>query len=300
MGFGTLICVATGDPGLSVIAALLAMGTIGAQSARNPASPRLNSVQMCLVMLPFTAGSLLSVLPLMRWILLLAPMYLVGMLSITRQLHEDYLASLQARIENRDRALHCPLTGLPNRACFDESLKAALKRTAKYGRLLLIMFLDLDGFKAVNDEFGHAAGDALLVQVARRLQVWSRSESLAARLGGDEFAVLLSTDDSEQAELDAQELINSLRYPYNLGFSREICIGVSIGLASNAPGMDAATLTLEADMALYDAKRSGKGMFRWSGEAALLVDRRRPEPMSGEGRGATPPPGRQCVTARSR
>jgi diguanylate cyclase (GGDEF)-like protein len=271
LGWGTLCCLSTSDPGLSVIAALLAMGTIGAQAARNPGSPRLNCLQMCLIMVPFMAGALLSKIPLMDWILLLAPMYLAGMISITRQLHEDYVALLISRTKDRDRSLHCPLTNLPNRACMDEALKATLRTAHRDGRTLLIMYLDLDGFKAVNDKFGHAAGDALLVQVAGRLRIWSQSQSFVARLGGDEFAILLSTDDPQKAESEAQTLIDSLGCSYDLGANCEARIGVSIGLASSAPNMDAGTLTLHADTALYEAKRDGKGLFRWYNKPPLFV-----------------------------
>jgi diguanylate cyclase (GGDEF)-like protein len=263
LGFGTLFCLSTNDPGLSVIAALLAMGTIGAQASRSPGSPRLNTVQMCAIILPFTLGAFFSKFPLMDWILALLPMYLAAMISITRQLHEDYAALLVSRIENQRRSLRCSLTGLPNRLCFDESLQATVKTRLMGGRPLLVMCLDLDGFKSINDRFGHPAGDALLVEVARRLQIWAESKSFVARMGGDEFAILLATDDCRQAEIDAQTLIDSLGRPYDLGLRGDARIGASIGLASSAPDMEPATLMLQADTALYEAKRAGKGRFRW-------------------------------------
>ena len=275
LGFGAFSCLSTSDPGLSVIAALLAMGTIGALAARSPGSPRLNSTQTCLIILPFTMGALVSKIPLMDWILALAPMYLAAMISITWQLHADYIALLVSRTDNRHRSLRCALTGLPNRPCFDASLKSALKNREAIGRPLLIMCLDLDGFKAVNDKFGHAAGDALLIQVAQRLQIWSDHQCFVARLGGDEFAVLLATDDRQKAESEAQTLIDSIRCPYDLGLSCEAWIGVSIGLASSATDMNPATLMVHADAALYEAKRAGKGDFRWHTNSALFADQRR-------------------------
>jgi diguanylate cyclase (GGDEF)-like protein len=275
LGLGTLFCLSTNDPGLSVIAALLAMGTIGAQASRSPGSPRLNTVHMSAIVLPFMFGALFSRLPLMDWTLALLPIYLAAMMSITRQLHEDYAALLVSRIENQRRSLRCSLTGLPNRLCFDESLEATVKTRLMDGRPLLVMCLDLDGFKSVNDRFGHPAGDALLVEVARRLRVWAESQSFVARMGGDEFAILLATDDCRQAEIDAQTLIDSLGRPYDLGLRGDARIGASIGLASSAPDMEPATIMLQADTALYEAKRAGKGRFRWHSNPTLFVDQRR-------------------------
>ena len=264
LGCGAGMAAAVDDPGLAFVAALVTMGTIGAQGCRSPGTPRLNAAQICLIIVPFASGSLFSHLPLVRLFAMLAPIYLLGMInSIVRQLHDDYLSLLTARIENRNRAMHCPLTGLPNRVALSEALQPALDRLSVDHPPLLLMALDLDGFKSVNDSFGHAAGDILLVQVARRLQLWNQSQSLIVRIGGDEFAILLSSRDRAQAERDAQTLIDALRLAFDLGADRKARIGVSVGLAASALGMDHTTLMHQADQALYAAKRAGRGTFRW-------------------------------------
>jgi diguanylate cyclase (GGDEF)-like protein len=119
-----------------------------------------------------------------------------------------------------------------------------------------VLYIDLDDFKPVNDTFGHAAGDALLAQVASRIEAAIRANDLAARLGGDEFAVLLSA--GEQAEAVAQRLVGSLSAPFLIE-SSEVRIGASVGLAHRAGATSTSELILHADTALYAAKEEGKG-----------------------------------------
>ena len=262
VGVGALVCLRTGDPGLSILVSLQAMGTIGAQGVRSPGTPRLNTLQMCLIMGPLLVGVMTTSIPLVDWSALLIPPYLFGMISITQQLHDDFVRLIEGRIESRKRALHCPLTGLPNRAYFDEVLATALTVAEARGRPLTVMYLDLDGFKRVNDERGHAVGDVLLGQVADRLRSWKRPETIVARLGGDEFTILLRSLDARETEAEALALIQALSRPYDLGGDGFVTVGLSVGIATSAVAGDGPQVLMRADHALYAAKRAGKGTFR--------------------------------------
>jgi diguanylate cyclase (GGDEF)-like protein/PAS domain S-box-containing protein len=156
-------------------------------------------------------------------------------------------------------ACHDALTGLPNRAQFREQLDYALGGL-KHGSQIAVFYLDLDGFKAVNDSFGHSAGDTLLRQVADRLRRCMRQADMVARLGGDEFAVIQTeASQPESAAALAQRLVVVLGEPYDLG-GQQVVIGTSIGIAL-APenGVGADDLIMRADVALYAAKAAGRG-----------------------------------------
>lgn len=168
----------------------------------------------------------------------------------------------QKRVEERIRwvAHHDVLTQLPNRALFNERLDDAIKRNANSGRKVGLLFLDVDHLKHVNDTLGHGAGDALLVEMARRLQISVRSADTVSRIAGDEFAVILPEIDSEQ-ELNriAEGIINCLEKPFSYG-ERILDCRASIG-ASLWPGdgSKAPDLLKQADMALHAAKSAGRG-----------------------------------------
>ncbi|WP_432545151.1 diguanylate cyclase domain-containing protein [Kineococcus sp. SYSU DK002] len=156
--------------------------------------------------------------------------------------------------ELRHRADHDPLTGLANRRRLQREVEQALP--ARCGALLL---LDLDGFKAVNDGFGHHVGDELLREVARRLRQGVPAGALPARLGGDEFAVLVPRATPAQAEDLAGRLEAALRRPVTLEDAVVVGVGVSIGVAPlGAPGCDAAGVLRRADAAMYAVKRRGR------------------------------------------
>ena len=152
------------------------------------------------------------------------------------------------------RALHDLLTGLPNRALFDDRLQQAVKESGRTRPA--VVFLDLDGFKRVNDSMGHAAGDEVLIEVARRLSQSIRPGDTAARFGGDEFALLLDGITSEtEAAAVAERVTASLRDPFVVN-SKEVTITASLGIAvQSGPGGD---LLRDADLAMYHAKAAGK------------------------------------------
>lgn len=169
------------------------------------------------------------------------------------------LATREAQI--LDLAYRDSLTGLPNRALFNERLDQSLAVTLRAGAPLTVMLLDLDRFKQVNDSHGHLVGDQLLVAVAQRLRAHlQRGSDLVARLGGDEFAFLLPTATPESAGHTARALLDDLARPFHIG-DHEFEIGGSLGIAG-APdhGRDALTLMHEADVAMYYAKRMRIGL----------------------------------------
>ena len=156
-------------------------------------------------------------------------------------------------------AFHDSLTELPNRALLLDRVEHALSRQGRHRELLAVMLIDLDDFKLVNDTRGHAAGDALLSAVGRRLNAVLRPEDTCARLGGDEFAVLVEDlFDADEAGQLAERIVTELRRPFQIG-GDEVNVGASLGLSTSEYGRDAAELLMQADLAMYAAKDAGKG-----------------------------------------
>ncbi len=155
-------------------------------------------------------------------------------------------------------AHHDALTGLPNRTLFRKELEARIAVARAAGPYVAILLLDLDGFKNVNDTLGHATGDALLREVAERLSRLAGPDDLVCRLGGDEFIILSAAPSEGEACGFAEEVIAEIGLPYLLA-ERELSIATSIGLALSQPGFGPEELLKHADLALYEAKRLGRG-----------------------------------------
>ncbi|MFI0242461.1 EAL domain-containing protein [Streptomyces sp. NPDC016845] len=171
---------------------------------------------------------------------------------------------LQAQLQHN--AEHDPLTDLPNRALFTKRVSQALTGRRATDRGTAVLFIDLDGFKQVNDTIGHQAGDELLVQAARRLADSVRSGDTAARLGGDEFAALIVGDggrDHTAREQQIYELADRLRMalsqPYAIDGHKDVRVAASIGVSFAEPDITAGELLRNADLAMYRAKAAGKG-----------------------------------------
>ncbi len=151
------------------------------------------------------------------------------------------------------------LTGLANRVVFQHALEEACADALESRSAVL--YLDLDGFKQVNDALGHATGDALLFAVAQRIRNCVREGDVAARLGGDEFAILMQGANEQAAALLAQRVLEGISHPVFLE-GHKVEVRVSVGIALSMPGLPAATLLDNADRALYQAKTGGRGTYR--------------------------------------
>ena len=184
---------------------------------------------------------------------------------------------LSTTIAQRDiihhQAAHDPLTGLPNKTLMDDRLAMACERADREKTLAALLFIDLDGFKGVNDSHGHEAGDRVLVEVARRLEAGLRKVDTAARLGGDEFLVVLDGISSRaDADTVAAKLIELVGQPIDVG-GEAVRIGVSIGIAVFPDDTrQVSDLVRLADGAMYAVKRAGKNSYQHaSGEAPQQV-----------------------------
>lgn len=176
--------------------------------------------------------------------------------------HEDVTDRMRAEAQIVYLASHDSLTDLPNRAHFREKIEEALARSRR-GESVAVLCLDLDRFKGVNDTLGHPMGDALLRRVADRLRHSVRETDTLARFGGDEFAVVqVGVDQPAGSSALAQRLIETLRADYEID-GHHLSIGASVGIAlAPQDGSDAHELLKRADLALYRAKREGRGSFR--------------------------------------
>jgi diguanylate cyclase (GGDEF)-like protein len=190
-----------------------------------------------------------------------------GLISVALengQLAEAIKAMSVEKAELARRAFYDPLTQIANRSLFIETVATSLSQLASSQRPIAVMFIDLDGFKEINDTFGHAVGDRVLSAVAARLRVQVRKLDLAARIGGDEFGMLLDgmrhfTD----AAVVAERIIETLRRPIPIGDAM-VTIGASVGVAvveDASEVQDPEELMRRADMAMYLAKRQGKNRF---------------------------------------
>ena len=178
----------------------------------------------------------------------------------------DELEAWQTHLQSENETLahqasHDSLTGLPNRAFFEGRLIRALRSAAKLNEKVAVLFLDSDRFKDINDNYGHAAGDAVLVAVAARIRAQLREQDLVARLGGDEFAILLSPlHRLEDAQRIAEKIIASMDAPIALPGDTHVLTSLSIGIAIYPDhGATPGNLLNAADAAMYQAKRLSQG-----------------------------------------
>jgi diguanylate cyclase (GGDEF)-like protein/PAS domain S-box-containing protein len=163
--------------------------------------------------------------------------------------------------ELAEQARHDSLTGLPNRRAFGERLTQAMARARRHPQTLALLYVDLDGFKAVNDRHGHAAGDRLLADVAKRLLKCVRLTDCVCRLAGDEFTVILESA-GQPGEVDriCQRIVEQVSVPHLIGMRNEV-VSPSVGVAVFEAHDTADSLCQRADGAMYEAKRAGKGRF---------------------------------------
>ena len=181
----------------------------------------------------------------------------------TRELQEEVSIRRQAEEKMRHMASHDDLTKLPNRALMLDRLDVAIRRSHREKKLCGVAFIDLDGFKAVNDTMGHEAGDKLLCAVAEKLLKCVRETDTVARIGGDEFVLILpDMHTRDNAELVAKRVIEILSQPIDVGSSKKAAIGASIGIAMFPANSDNPEALLKlADKAMYKVKGKGKNDF---------------------------------------
>ncbi|TNC15737.1 GGDEF domain-containing protein [Methylobacterium terricola] len=265
VGLATALCAASGDRVVQVLGPLTMMGILSGIVTRNYAAPRHALTMIALCSLPMTLVFLVEYRD--AWFLaglVLGVLFVVSMRATTVRLNRTYVEVLLAKRESQLRATHDALTGLRNRTGLMDDLAARLRCGA--GSLALL-YLDLDGFKAVNDGLGHAAGDALLVEVAGRIGAAIPEEWQAARFGGDEFVILACGERVHEAASVAARLIEAVKAPNGVG----IGVGVSVGIGWALPGMTPEALLAAADAALYRAKAAGKGRLATAGAKTDLA-----------------------------
>jgi diguanylate cyclase (GGDEF)-like protein len=173
---------------------------------------------------------------------------------------EGALVTMHEKEEHfRGLAFQDDLTGLPNQRLFHDRLSLAIKHSSREKSSLAVLYLDLDGFKAVNDSLGHGLGDRLLVELAQRIRGSIRAEDTVARLGGDEFAVLLpQVTGAADAARVATKILDALSAPFQFGSSR-VSISASVGVSVFPDaGISADDLVRSADVAMYRAKHRGR------------------------------------------
>lgn len=178
---------------------------------------------------------------------------------------QDVTARKALEVRLSHDALHDALTGLPNRVMFQDRFARVLESARRRRGLAGVLYIDLDGFKEVNDLHGHACGDQLLQQVAQRLARCVRSEDTVARIGGDEFGIVLAAlTRAQDCEAVALKIIEALAQPFEVGAS-VVSISASVGAALfPIHGEDTAVLLAHADTAMYAAKSAGKNRFSWN------------------------------------
>lgn len=253
----------SGIPELQVLGAMVMTGMVFGFCISNSAAPRYAEAQALVVTVPFMLGTAFSGSHAMLLILVQAPFWLFGLHMLIRATHTRLADLVKVQRQNQYLAYNDMLTGLANRAQVMSSLRQIAKDRAGRSPAPYVLYLDLDGFKPVNDTYGHAVGDLLLRAVAQRLSSETRAGDIVGRIGGDEFIIILRDLAPEDIEGLASRLAQSIARPFALTPSIEVSIGVSIG---GAPlGQSAEDSIAEADTRLYSAKHSGRGTYRLGG-----------------------------------
>jgi diguanylate cyclase (GGDEF)-like protein len=271
---GCCLCVVSGQWPLILMTGIGLASLIGAVSSRNAGTPRYGVILIGILAIPFSLATLASSIPHLFIIGIQLPLYACGVIFVMLENYKVLLHLYHSERENRRLAQHDLLTGLPNRALnlkrLDELLAGPPAAPGKPRQGFAVFCLDLDGFKDINDSFGHASGDAVLVAVAQRLGDSVRTCDFVSRIGGDEFVVLLPGISPAEAAKVAKRIIAGVAAPFEVGLPKLVHIGISVG-GARAPddGETADELLRSADHALYEAKRRGKNRFVAYGDTAL-------------------------------
>ena len=262
-GFGTLLCNISGNPTLFLLGNVCAVGVIGGLAGRNAGTPRLALLQISFILGLLGLGAAMSPGNGKLVLLFQAPFCAAGFFTVALRSNRDTVALLLAR-ENSHRLAHQDsLTGLPNRARISELLLERTEMGAlRQDQLFAVLLIDLDGFKAINDSLGHAAGDQILQEAAVRLREILPSGDLVGRLAGDEFvAISDGTGQVRDVRVLADRIVKTLARPFALSEAL-VHIGASVGVSLYPEhARTGPQLLICADRALYAVKRSGKSAF---------------------------------------
>ncbi|WP_233804773.1 putative bifunctional diguanylate cyclase/phosphodiesterase [Paraburkholderia sp. HP33-1] len=262
-GFGTLLCNISGNPTLFLLGNVCAVGVIGGLAGRNAGTPRLALMQMVFILGLLSIGAAMSPGNGKLVLLFQVPFCAAGFFTVALRSHRDTVALLLARENSHRLARQDSLTGLPNRARISELL---LERTGKSSthqdQSFAVLLIDLDGFKAINDSLGHAAGDQILQEAATRLRDLLPSGDQVGRLAGDEFvAISDGAGQLRDVRVLADRIVRTLARPFVLSEAL-VHIGASVGIALYPEhAKTGQQLLICADRALYSVKRSGKSAF---------------------------------------
>jgi diguanylate cyclase (GGDEF)-like protein len=255
VGYGCFITVLSGDWLAATLVVLSAAAMTGGVAFRNFAAPRLVMVMILLSLGPCAMAGIISGELIMLATALQIPMYIYAMTHAAYRLNAMLVQTMRSERENGRLARHDTLTGLLNRA----RLEDVVARRANTITGATLFYIDLDGFKAINDLLGHAAGDQLLVEVSELMRQVAPARAVVARMGGDEFIILGDEMDASTARQTGQRLIDTLSSTSFLLNETAVTVGASVGSAiKSAAQSDFSTLLLEADKALYDAKLKGR------------------------------------------
>lgn len=269
VGYGTFMCVASGDWVAATLACLSAAAMVGGICFRNFGAPRLVAVMIALSLGPCVIAGVLSGQPILLLTLFQIPFYLASMTSAAFQLNRLLVRTMKAEMINDHHARHDPLTGLLNRNGLS---RWAGEHAGRAEAGLAVLYLDLDWFKTINDTLGHAAGDAVLVGVGKRLQEIAGPHVRVARIGGDEFVLVAENIGRERAEQLKARISEAVAGQAYVVAGQNVHVGASIGVAlSDDHGGTLSELLDVADMALHHAKTSNRA-------ALAAMGRNRDEP----------------------
>jgi len=256
VGYGCFISLLSGDWLAATLVMLSAAAMTGGVAFRNYSAPRLVMVMIMLSLGPCAIAGLMSGELIMFATALQIPMYIYAMTHAAYRLNAMLVQTMRSERENGRRARQDTLTGLLNRAGLEDVITG---RTDGTNSGATLFYIDLDGFKAINDTLGHAAGDQLLVEVSQLMRQVTPATDVVARIGGDEFIVLADQMNPDEACQTAQRLIDTLSLTPFLLNNTNVTVAASVGISirSGTPS-DLSALMLEADRALYDAKLTGR------------------------------------------
>ena len=256
VGYGCFITVLSGDWLAATLVVLSAAAMTGGVAFRNFSAPRLVMVMIILSLGPCAFAGVISGELIMVVTALQIPMYIYAMTHAAYRLNAMLVQTMRSERENGRRARQDTLTGLLNRAGLEDVVSGRVEGTSSGATLF---YIDLDGFKTINDTLGHAAGDQLLVEVSQLMRQVAPPMGVVARIGGDEFIILADQMDPAAACQTAQRFIDTLSGTSFLLGDTAVTVGASVGISISSDTLpDLSALMLEADTALYDAKLKGR------------------------------------------